>query len=1368
MKKAVILSIIILLSAKVSASGFITEDADYYKSAGRIIALLYANAPPVALNVHIAGEPRSGLTLYGEYFFSDDDGDWEDEDNSIYQWYYSDYPDGSSPEEISGATSRSYKLTDNEIDKYIGFSVKPAALTGTSPGVIDTSLIWLGPVINDPPVAGSVIITGSKLVNGALLGNYTYFDTEGDMEEGTEYVWYSSDFKTGPFTIIDKDTMLIHVITMDEQGMYFKFGVAPRAGSGNNKDTIFKSPEYGPANSKPNAENVSITGTPPLLGQTLTGYYEYKDPDLDEQGESKYQWYRESVAISGADSIKYVLTIEDVDSRIRFEVIPVSLTGYPDTGDPVISNYTVVVTDPSGTVPLAREVCISGTRAIGAELTGKYNYVNKYREKDSEYRWYRGNALIQRGTSKDSTKYILKAQDIDQVIRFAVIPRNSRTQSGPIEFSDTLVIFDMLRESFSVTDDDVLLTAIPEGGVFWGEGVSNGMFSPSSVDYTKSPFTVNYQLNIDNPNTTCLQKVSKELSVTSISMYFDSFRDVYCQNGGPDTIYVKDIPSGSLLKQFQITDPDAVTGYVNDNGIIIDPGRMNAGNKEDTLFFMAMEGLSLIKISRPFVIDAVTQVAITNLPHGSSYCNNLAPFELLVSHTGGTFTGPVVNGFFDPSLALGYIEVTYTYKTNRGCISSVNVPVTINPSPDVAFEVADVCIESSTDTTKFNNTTLSADAVRRWLWEFYEEGDTILSSVRNPGYLYKTGSLHKIILNATTVNNCQASKDSIIDLGVKPVADFYWKNECFHPADYLLLFDSTISASPVKSRSWNFFDGDSLYTVKDPKYPKKKTGYLPVEYIVRTNYPGCHDTVAKQIFIRPTISLASDDYFEDFENGNGSWIQGYEVRNIWSFGTPDRVYINSAASGDNAWFTKYNLADQEVESSSIISPCFDLTSVQRPMISLKLWRRFDRNRDGAALQYMTGDSGRWEYVGTLDDGINWYNSTLIRGEPGGDKIGWTTGDQKDNAWIEARHRLDELAGKKDVKLRIAYGSDGTSQDNDGMAFDDIWIGSRTRGVLVEHFTNNSSAAGSIATEMVSDIANRDTADIINIQYHTNFPGPDPYYNDNPGDASARFLFYGLARIPYSFIDGGTGINYANIFDYLISDIDSNDLARRSLINPSFEVDLITKVNGGILSVSGHIKALEDISYGNVTLYIAVTEKENRAHTGALGEIEFYNVFRKFIPDAGGISLKKTWNKDEGYSLAERTWVIEKIADNADIEVIAFIQNNITKEIYQAVSTIEYDIDVSKSEPVTAEEKKFAVYPNPTVNSLTISFDDGAEPETDIRIYDFSGSLVRIYKPGTGTTEYNINNLGLKSGIYLVKVFVNGLNRGYKKLIVSEN
>jgi len=87
------------------------------------------------------------------------------------------------------------------------------------------------------------------------------------------------------------------------------------------------------SNLPPVAASVQQTGTA-QVGQTLTGNYEYSDPENDLQGTSTYKWYRADDAIgtneaqiSGATSYTYTLQTTDMNKYVRFAVIPVALTG---------------------------------------------------------------------------------------------------------------------------------------------------------------------------------------------------------------------------------------------------------------------------------------------------------------------------------------------------------------------------------------------------------------------------------------------------------------------------------------------------------------------------------------------------------------------------------------------------------------------------------------------------------------------------------------------------------------------------------------------------------------------------------------------------------------------------------------------------------------------------------------------------------------------------------------------------------------------------------------------------------------------------------------------------------------------------------
>jgi uncharacterized protein YueI len=231
-------------------------------------------------------------------------------------------------------------------------------------------------------------------------------------------------------------------------------------------------------------------------------------------------------------------------------------------------------------------------------------------------------------------------------------------------------------------------------------------------------------------------------------------------------------------------------------------------------------------------------------------------------------------------------------------------------------------------------------------------------------------------------------------------------------------------------------------------------------------------------------------------------------------------------------------------------------------------------------------------------------------------------------------------------------------------------------------------------------------------------------------------------------------DYSLNIDYNDVQLDSNDISRRSLINPRFKIDLSADVFGGVLTVTTKLTALKDITSDNLTLYLAVTEKEKRDKDlpDVNGDTIFFNVFRKFIPDAGGISLKNTW-------------IIEKTLNSSDIEVIAFVQHSVNKEVFQVASEIKKNLIVGIEKP-KGKGGGFALYPNPAKNQLTIKFGEALKAEADITILDFKGTIVRSVKVESGSKEFTISNLGLHDGIYLLRISSGGIDFGYKKLIVS--
>lgn len=321
--------------------------------------------------------------------------------------------------------------------------------------------------------------------------------------------------------------------------------------------------------------------------------------------------------------------------------------------------------------------------------------------------------------------------------------------------------------------------------------------------------------------------------------------------------------------------------------------------------------------------------------------------------------------------------------------------------------------------------------------------------------------------------------------------------------------------------------------------------------------------------------------------------------------------------------------------------------------------------------------------------------------------------------------------------------------------------------MLEHFTNYNNTDNKDANELMKEVVDNTGSDVINVQYHTNIPGADDFYYDNEADVSARMLFYGLSGTPYSFVDGGINTNYAFEYNYVLNNrLDSVDLYKRSMINPYFDMDISSQLTEGVLTVSCDITAMEDVDAQNLTLYVLVIEKETD-YNAPNGETVFYNVFKKMLPDAGGTDIKKSWLKGESESFDGFSWLIENIYDTGDIEIIAFLQNNASKEVYQSVSTYQPDVATAAYDPINEDVTyDFSVYPNPASDYLQIDFRKELESDAVLSIYNYAGNKLLSRKLPGGLSELRIDDLNLPEGIFIIRLLRDGRSIAYKKLVVS--
>ncbi len=203
-----------------------------------------------------------------------------------------------------------------------------------------------------------------------------------------------------------------------------------------------------------------------------------------------------------------------------------------------------------------------------------------------------------------------------------------------------------------------------------------------------------------------------------------------------------------------------------------------------------------------------------------------------------------------------------------------------------------------------------------------------------------------------------------------------------------------------------------------------------------------------------TTPVNAFPYNEGFETSNGNWSPSSSAH--WEWGAPvGKVEITGAASGTRCWVGGGLTGNPYASGiSELVSPCFDLSSLSYPEISLKIFWESEFHFDGAALEYSLDGGSNWVALGSANSndpclGIgNWFNHDDINKLQ--HRQGWSGNVQSSSGncqggngsgqWLNAKHNLSALIGQSNVKFKFLFGAGTECNAYDGVAIDDIHIG----------------------------------------------------------------------------------------------------------------------------------------------------------------------------------------------------------------------------------------------------------------------------------------------------------------------------------------
>ena len=181
-----------------------------------------------------------------------------------------------------------------------------------------------------------------------------------------------------------------------------------------------------------------------------------------------------------------------------------------------------------------------------------------------------------------------------------------------------------------------------------------------------------------------------------------------------------------------------------------------------------------------------------------------------------------------------------------------------------------------------------------------------------------------------------------------------------------------------------------------------------------------------------------------FESENDDLLVAAESGELWERGIPEGNQLNSTTSGNQAYATNLDGNYSNNTKSFLYSPCFDLTSIEDPILKFNMSFDIEFDWDLLYMQYSTDLGQNWNILGSADN-FNWYNSSRFSGDGVNDDcyncIGaqWT-GTNLDFA--EYAYDLTELATNNNIIFRFVFHTDQYVAE-EGVLIDDFVIDGTT-------------------------------------------------------------------------------------------------------------------------------------------------------------------------------------------------------------------------------------------------------------------------------------------------------------------------------------
>ncbi|MEO8403938.1 MAG: S8 family serine peptidase, partial [Chitinophagaceae bacterium] len=552
-----------------------------------------------------------------------------------------------------------------------------------------------------------------------------------------------------------------------------------------------------------------------------------------------------------------------------------------------------------------------------------------------------------------------------------------------------------------------------------------------------------------------------------------------------------------------------------------------------------------------------------------------------------------------------------------------------------------------------------------------------------------------------------------------------------------------------------------------------------------------NDTATTSLYNSPIVTVFP--YLQNFETDNGSWYTG-GTKSSWEYGTPSSTKINRAASGGKAWKTSLTGNYNDGELSYLYSPCFDISGMTKPTLSLSIALDLEDCGGGlcdAGYVEYSADGTNWFKLGTSGVGTNWYNKNY-----GGNYV-WSI--QNYTRWHVATVPLP--TGISRLRLRFVMASD-PYVSFEGIGVDDIHIYDNLNGIYTGP-PNTSSAITQPTVNGTNWIDFTDGGKLI--------ASINPNGQDLGSTAAQAYIFPGAVRVNTlqyyhnrNITIKPTNVNLADSatvrFYFLDSETEAliNATGCSSCGKPRSAYELGVSKYSDIDDAVENGTLADDIN-GN-WLYINATRAVKVPFDkGYYAEFKVKD-FSEFWLNNGGLNNNQTLpselisftaKKQTGNDqvLVQWTTASENNTDKYEVELAKgndeyrqnhFVKigevvsngNTTTEQHYQLIDgeanksgvryyrlkTIDHDghFIYSVIRPIVFnDEVKWQIYPNPSNGLFNLMYQSAAGETIGIKLYDVNGKLVQqsqLLADGfVQKTSIDIRERKYTQGLYLLEI-----------------